>query len=119
MKTSLAPQVPQKTMTADEVMRIRMRYNKALRAGTSIAEATAYANGPDLAEPSVPTGGAQVELAAAPPAANGCGGPHLAGDGESVATEAPLSREPTLSASTTTTAHNAKINADLLGVASG
>jgi len=112
--TPLAPQVPQKTMTVDEVMRIRMRYNKALRAGMSNAEATAYANDPDLAEPFATAGGAQVELANAPSAANGCGGPHLAGDGESAATAAPLSREPTLSASTTTTAHNAKINADLL-----
>ena len=66
--TPLAPQVPQKTMTVDEVMRIRMRYNKALRAGMSNAEATAYANDPDLAEPSVPAGGARVELAAAPSA---------------------------------------------------
>ena len=114
MKTPLAPQVPQKTMTADEVMRIRMRYNKALRAGMSIAEATAYANSPDLAEPSVPAGVAQVELAAAPPAANGCGGPHLSGDSESAATAAPLSREPTLSASTETTAHNEKTDADRL-----
>jgi predicted phage terminase large subunit-like protein len=110
MKTPLAPQVPQ----SDEVMRIRMRYNKALRAGMSIAEATACANGPDLAEPSVPAGVAQVELAAAPPAANGCGGPHLSGDSESAATAAPLSREPTLSASTETTAHNEKIDADRL-----
>jgi hypothetical protein len=114
MKTQLAPQVPQKTVTADEVMRIRMRYNKALRAGMSVAEATAYANDPGLAEPSVPAGVAQVELAAAPPAANGRGGPHLAGDSESVATEAPLSREPTLSASTETTAHNEKIDAHRL-----
>jgi hypothetical protein len=114
MKTPLAPQVPQKTMTADEVMRIRMRYNKALGAGMSIAEATAYANSPDLAEPSVPAGVAQVELAAAPPAANGCGGPHLSGDSESAATAAPLSREPTLSASTETTAHNEKTDADRL-----
>src|SRR5262245_32667178 len=45
---------PEKTMTADEVMRIRTRYKEALRAGMSVAEATAYANGPDLAEPSVP-----------------------------------------------------------------
>src|SRR3989442_7122114 len=84
------------------------------RAGTSIAEATAYANSPDLADPPVPPGGAQVELAAAPPAANGCGGPHLSGDGESAATAAPLSREPTLSAPTETTAHNEKIDADRL-----
>ena len=116
----LAPQAPlgslsqsEESMTRDEVMRIRMRYKKALRVGMSNAEATAYANGPDLAEPSVPAGGAQVELAAAPSAADGSGGPqpHLAGDSESVATAAPLSREPTLSAST---AHNEKIDADLL-----
>jgi predicted phage terminase large subunit-like protein len=31
----------------DEVTRIRMRYHEALRAGMSIAEATAYANGPE------------------------------------------------------------------------
>jgi hypothetical protein len=112
----MAPQVPQKTMTADEIMRIRMRYSKALRAGMSIAEATAYANGSDLAEPLAPAGGAQVESAATASAGDGCGGPQprLAGDCESVATEAPLSREPTLSPSTKTTAHNAKINADLL-----
>ena len=64
--TPLARQVPQKTMTADEVMRIRLRFNKALRAGMSNAEATAYANGQDLAEPFAPAGGAQVESAAAP-----------------------------------------------------
>src|SRR5213080_222141 len=119
----LAPQAPlgslsqsEESMTRDEVMRIRMRYKKALRVGMSNAEATAYANGPDLAEPSVPAGGAQVELAAAPSAADGSGGPqpHLAGDSESVATAAPLSREPTLSASTETTAHNEKIGADRL-----
>src|SRR5260370_9443475 len=57
--TPLAPQVPQNTMTADEVMRIRMRYNKALRAGMSIPEPTAYANDPDLAGPSVPSGAAE------------------------------------------------------------
>ena len=38
----------QMTMTEDEVMRIRTRYNKALRAGMSNAEASAYANGPGL-----------------------------------------------------------------------
>src|SRR5436190_15837724 len=47
--TPLARQVPQKTMTADEVMRIRLRFNKALRAGMSNAEATAYANGSQVA----------------------------------------------------------------------
>ena len=69
----------------------------------------------DLAEPSVPSaGGAQVELAAAPLAANGSGGPqqHLAGNCESTA--APLSREPRFSASTETTAHNETIDADRL-----
>src|SRR5437016_1842385 len=119
--TPLAPQVPlgslpqsEESMTEDEVTRVRQRHLKALRCGMSNAEATAYANGPDLAEPSVPAGGARVELAAAPSAPDGCGGPqsHLVGDRESVATPAPLSREPTLSAST---AHNEKIDADLLG----
>jgi predicted phage terminase large subunit-like protein len=118
--TPLAPQVPlgslpqsEESMTEDEVTRVRQRHLKALRCGMSNAEATAYANGPDLAEPSVPAGGARVELAAAPSAPDGCGGPqsHLVGDRESVATPAPLSREPTLSAST---AHNEKIDADLL-----
>jgi predicted phage terminase large subunit-like protein len=122
--TPLAPQVPlgslpqsEKAMTEDEVTRVRQRHLKALRCGMSNAEATAYANGPDLAEPSVPAGGARVELAAAPSAADGCGGlqSHLVGDRASVATAAPLSREPTLSASTETTAHNEKIDADLLG----
>jgi predicted phage terminase large subunit-like protein len=123
MAGPLASQIPPgslpqtgKTMTADEVMRVRTRYKEALRAGMSVADATAYANGPDLAEPAVPAGGAQVESAAAPSATNECGGgqPHLAGDSEAVATEAPLSREPTLSASTKITGHNGKIDADHL-----
>jgi hypothetical protein len=121
MAEPLASQIPPdslpqtgKTMTADEVMRIRTRYKEALRAGRSVGDATAYANGSDLAEPSVPADGAQVEFAASPSAANGCGGPQLNLAGESLATAAPLSSEPTLSASIETAAHNAKINADRL-----
>ena len=106
--TPLARQVPQKTMTADEVMRIRLRFNKALRAGMS------NANGQDLAEPFAPAGGAQVESAAAPSAADGCGGPQPRLTGDNAATEPALSREPTLSAFTPTTAHNGKIDADRL-----
>src|SRR5215470_8436212 len=100
--TPLAPEEPQKTMTADEVMRIRTRYKEALRAGMSNAEATAYANGPDSAESSVPASDAEVKSAAAPLAADRCAGPQprLTGDSVSVATEAPLSKEPALSAST-------------------
>src|SRR5947208_13940083 len=111
----LAPQAPlgslsqsEESMTRDEVMRIRMRYKKALRVGMSNAEATAYANGPDLAEPSFPAGGAQVELAAAPSAADGSGVAqlHLAVDLETVAATFPLSSEQTLSAFIQTTAQN-------------
>src|SRR5215472_1329606 len=60
----------------DNVTRIRKRYYKARRAGMSTADATAYANGPDSAEPSGPVS-AQVELPALPVAADGGGDARL------------------------------------------
>jgi hypothetical protein len=57
------------TLSAEEQKtRTRQRFYKALRERKSQEEATTYANNPDLAEPSVGAG-AQVELAAAPSAA--------------------------------------------------
>jgi hypothetical protein len=87
----------------EEKKRIRTRYYKALGVGMSKDDATAYANGPELAEPSVGAG-AQVELAAAPCAAEGGANvrSHLVGDSGPVAKAASPPLQPTLSACTDT-----------------
>src|ERR1700756_3208846 len=108
----LATNVP---MTEGEVRRIRMRFYQALAAGMSGREAAAYAEGPDLAEPSVAGGHAQVELTAAPPATdcNDAAQLNLARGSESVATSAPIS-PPALSASPGQTGYHEKIEFDRL-----
>jgi hypothetical protein len=93
----LATHVP---MTEDEVRRIRMRYYKALAAGMSGPEAAAYAQGQDLAEPSVFGGHDQVELTAAPPATD--------------CSDAALSPKLGFWALPDNTGHHQKINADRL-----
>jgi hypothetical protein len=96
-------------------MRIRTRYRKALHAGMSIAAASAYANGPDSAGPSV-AAGAQVELTDAPSAAEGSGAAQSkSGRGsEPVATATPLRPKPPFSASTDNPGHHEKRDADRL-----
>jgi predicted phage terminase large subunit-like protein len=97
----------------EEIARTRQRFDKARREGKSQDEATACANNPDLAEPAVAPG-AQVELAAAPSAAEGGGDPqsHLVGDSGSAPTTAPLAPTPAFSACTDNTGHHE--NADRL-----
>jgi predicted phage terminase large subunit-like protein len=109
----------EKKMTEEEKARIRALHQEGLRAGAPTAEetktrtrmskddASAYANNPDLAEPSVAPG-VQVELAAAPSAAEGGGDPqsHLVGDGGSAGTAAPLAPKPAFSACTENTGHH-------------
>jgi len=92
------------TLSAEEQKtRTRQRFYKALRERKSQEEATTYANNPDLAEPSVGAG-AQVELAAAPSAAESGANlqSHLVGDSGSVATAASLPPKPAFSACTDT-----------------
>ena len=98
----------------DEIMRIRMRYHKAVRAGLSVAEASAYANGSDPAEPGAPVP-AQVELMAAPATAHGNSDEQLqsANGSAAVATAAPLSLKPALLASADNTGRET-IDADCL-----
>jgi hypothetical protein len=94
-------------LTAEEKdTRTRQRFDKARREGKGQDEATAYANNPNLAEPSVAPG-AQVELPAAPSAAEGGDDPqsHLVGDSGSAPTAAPLAPTPAFSACTDNTGH--------------
>jgi hypothetical protein len=97
----------------DEVMRTRMRYLAALRAGMSIAEASAYANNPNSAELCFPAP-AELEPTAAPPLANGSGAARLnSSEGSaSTTTRATTSPVPMLSVPADDGARRERIDAD-------
>jgi predicted phage terminase large subunit-like protein len=90
----------------DDVMRIRTRYIKALRAGMRPAEAAVFANGADSAECSVPV----AAQTAAPSVDHDNGGAHSKSDGgsESVAMADQLPPKLAFSTSPANTGHHEK-----------